>query len=130
MDGVDYWIWEAITACTPRVVVLEYQDILGPVRAVTVPYADDFNAWQYSTTGGMPNFCGASLAAFVKLARKKGYRLVGCNRYGFNAFFVRNPLGEKQLPEVEVASCFKHPKVLEGMRDRFPLVQGMPWVEV
>jgi hypothetical protein len=130
MDGVDYWIWEAITVCKPRVVVLEYQDILGPVRAVTVPYSDDFDAWQYSTTDGMPNFCGASLAAFVKLARKKGYRLVGCNRYGFNAFFVRNPLGEKQLPEVDVESCFKHPKVLDGMRNRFPLVQGMPWMEV
>lgn len=130
MDGVDYWIWEAITVCKPRVVVLEYQDILGPVQAVTVPYTDDFDAWRHSTTGGMPNFCGASLAAFLKLARKKGYRLVGCNRYGFNAFFVRNPLGEQQLPEVDVASCFKHPKVLEGMRERFPLVQSMPWIEV
>jgi hypothetical protein len=130
LDGVDYWVWEAITVCRPRVVVLEYQDILGPARSLTVPYADDFDAWRYSTTNGMPNFCGASLSAFVKLARKKGYRLVGCNRYGFNAFFVRNPLAEQQLPEAEVESCFKHPKVLEGMRDRFPLVKDMPWVEV
>src|SRR6188472_3123122 len=24
LDGVDYWIWEAITVCSPRVVILEY----------------------------------------------------------------------------------------------------------
>ena len=91
MDGVDYWIWDAMTEIRPRVVVLEYQDILGPDRAVTVPYADDFNAWVHPTTRDMPNFCGASLSAFVKLGRRKGYRLVGCNRYGYNAFFVLDP---------------------------------------
>ncbi len=44
MDGVDYWIWEAIDSISPRVVVVEYQDILGPDRALTVPYSDSFNA--------------------------------------------------------------------------------------
>lgn len=86
MDGVDYWIWDALTIIDPRVVVVEYQDIVGPDKSLTVPYSDDFNAYQYSTTRGMPNYCGASLSAFVKLAQKKGYRLVGCNRYGYNAF--------------------------------------------
>jgi hypothetical protein len=43
LDGIDYWIWEAIERVTPRVVVLEYHDILGPDRAWTVPYADDFS---------------------------------------------------------------------------------------
>lgn len=30
MDGVDYWIWDAIHCIEPRVVVVEYQGILGP----------------------------------------------------------------------------------------------------
>jgi len=97
---------------------------------LTVPYRDDFNAYGYPTTNGMPNFCGASLLAFVKLARVRGYRLVGCNRYGYNAFFVRNPLGTREIPEVSVAECFKHPKVIWGMRERFPTVRDLPWVEV
>ena len=130
MDGVDYWIWEAIDCIQPRVVVVEYQDIIGPERACTVPYSDSFNAYEHSTTNGMPNYCGASLPAFVKLARSKGYRLVGCNRYGFNAFFIRNPLGENELPEIDVHDCFRHPKVLWGMKDRFPLVKDLPWVDV
>ena len=85
--GWDYWIWEALTVVTPRIVVLEYQDILGPDRAWTVPYSDTFTASAYSMTGCMPDFAGASLAAFVKLGHAKGYRLVGVNRLGFNAFF-------------------------------------------
>lgn len=88
IDGVDYWIWDAITVIKPRVVVLEYQDIIGPDKALTMPYSDDFDASNYPMTLGMPDFCGASLPAFVKLARKKGYRLVGCNRLYYNAFFI------------------------------------------
>jgi hypothetical protein len=127
LDGVDYWIWNAITAVSPRVVVVEYQDILGPDRSWTVPYADDFSAARYSMTRGMPNFAGASLRAFTNLAHEKGYRLVGTNRLGFNAFFVRNELGGNLVPEVPVEACFTHPKVQQGMRERFPLVAHAPW---
>lgn len=130
LDGVDYWIWDAITVIKPRVVVAEYQDIIGSDRAVTVPYSDDFNSSIYPMTLGMPNFSGASLPAFVKLATKKGYRLVGCNRLGYNAFFVLNPLGEKQIPAIDVRECFKHPKVQWGMKERYPTVKDLPWVEV
>jgi hypothetical protein len=130
LDGVDYWIWESITAVAPRVVVVEYQDILGPDRSWTVPYADDFSARDYPMTNGMPNFAGASLPAFVKLGRRKGYRLVGVNRYGYNAFFVRNGLGDYLLREIDVRECFGHPKVRWGMQERFPTVKDLPWVEV
>jgi hypothetical protein len=130
MDGIDYWIWEALDAVTPRVVVLEYQDILGPDRCWTVPYADDFRASDYPMTGGQPDFAGASLAAYVKLGRRKGYRLVGTNQYGYNAFFVRNGLRDELLPEIDAHACFGHPKVVRGMRERFPRVERLPWVEV
>jgi hypothetical protein len=130
VDGVDYWIWEAIEVVTPRVVVVEYQDILGPDRSWTVPYADRFSATDYHTTNGMPDFAGASLGAFVKLARRKGYRLVSVNRYGFNAFFVRNGLGDALIPAIEPRECFDHPKVVQGMRERFPAVKDLPWQEV
>jgi hypothetical protein len=78
----------------------------------------------------MPNFCGASLATFVKIANAKGYRLVGCNRYGFNAFFIKNQLGEKYIPQIDIRDCFRHPEVIWGMKERFPTVRDFPWVEV
>jgi hypothetical protein len=130
LDGVDYWIWEALTVITPRVVVLEYQDILGPDRSWTVPYSDDFDGWRTSQSDGMPNFAGASLRAFAKLGAAKGYRLVGVNRLGYNAFFVREDLRAEGLPTVAVEDCFAHPKVRDGMRERFPQVADQPWVEV
>lgn len=130
LDGVDYWIWEALTVISPRVVVVEYCDIVGPERACTVPYSDAFSCRSYPMTQGMPNFAGASLAAFVKLGKRKGYRLVGVNRYGFNAFFVRNDVAAALIPEVDAASCFTHPKVVGGMRERFPTVKDLPWIDV
>jgi hypothetical protein len=130
IDGMDYWIWEALNVVQPRVVILEYQDILGPDRSVTVPYDPDFYAYKHSLTSGMPNYCGASLRAFTKLGMKKGYRLVGCNTLNFNAIFVRNGLGESMLPRVEIESCFQHPKAKWGMKVRFPEVADMPWQEV
>lgn len=125
IDGVDYWIWQSLKAISPRVVVVEYQDILGPEKALTVPYKPDFNRFDVHE-----DFNGASLKAFVKLAKEKSYRLVGVNRYGFNAFFVKNGLCEDVLPEIEVASCFNHPKVKKGVTERYPAVKDLPWVEV
>jgi hypothetical protein len=130
LDGIDWWVWQALDVVCPRIVVLEYQDMLGPERAWTVPYDDNFDSHRYPRTNGMPNFAGASLPAFVKLGRSKGYRLVGVNRYGFNAFFVRNGIGDDLIPEISAANCFTHPKVLWGMKERFPLVEKLPWVEV
>jgi hypothetical protein len=104
LDGIDYWVWRAIECIQPRVVVLEFNPIWGPDWAVTVPLQDDFRL-DFSRE---PYYCGASLAAFVKLARYKGYRLVGCQRMGFNAFFVRNGVGDDLFPEVPAAPFLKH----------------------
>jgi len=50
LGGVDYWIWAAIEAIEPRVVVVEYQDIIGPDKSLTVPYKDGFDAYACPTT--------------------------------------------------------------------------------
>jgi hypothetical protein len=43
LDGVDYWIWEALTAVSPWVVVVEVNTTqMG--ASVTVPYAPEFRA--------------------------------------------------------------------------------------
>jgi hypothetical protein len=130
LDGVDYWIWEALTACRPRVVVVEYQELLGPEARLTVPYSDAFDGYAQSVTRGMPNFAGASLAAYVALGRRKGYRLVGCNRLCFNAFFVRDDVAPDLLPEVPAQACFGHPKAQQSIRERYPLVAHLDWQQV
>jgi hypothetical protein len=130
IDGVDYWIWKAIKSLSPRVVVVEYQDIISPDLALTVPYRPDFQASDYEVNRTSNDYVGASLLAMVKLGREKGYRLVGCNRYGWNAVFVRNDLSLEFLPEVNTESCLSHPWNEYGRTERFPRVQHMNWVEV
>ena len=125
LDGQDYWVLKNTNVISPRVLVVEYLDILGFERALTVPYRSNFNRRDLH-----PDFFGASLPAFVKLCRKKGYRLVGVNRYGFNAFFVKNGIEERVLPEISAAECFTHPKVKWGMKHRLPDVKNLAWVEV
>src|SRR5581483_2678508 len=77
MDGIDYWVWQAIDCINPRVVVLEYNNLLGPDVSLTVPCKPDFRS---AAEDGHVNYYGASLPAFVKLGKQKGYRLVGCER--------------------------------------------------
>jgi hypothetical protein len=91
IDGNDYWVWKAITCVQPQIVVMEYNAVFGPERAVTVPYSPDFTrqaahpSWLYF---------GASLQACCHLAREKGYAFVGCNSAGNNAYFVRQDLAD------------------------------------
>lgn len=102
IDGNDYWIWKAIECIQPRVVVVEHNSLGGAVASVTIPYREDFVA---DLTTGPPYYLGATLPAFVKLGREKGYRLVGGERLGFNAFFVRKGVAEDCLPELSAQEC-------------------------
>jgi hypothetical protein len=100
LDGVDFWIWKAITCVNPRVVVLEFNHCIPADVSVAVPYDRNF-----VVSDAKPGYLNASLAAWVKLGREKGYRLVGRNRNALNAFFVRNDLSPDLVPEVSAASC-------------------------
>ena len=83
----------------PRVVVIEYNAGLRPPMSLTVPY-------QANHAGGGTNFFGASLEALVRLGRRKGYRIVGCNISGSNAFFVREDLCADHF--IEPATAEEH----------------------
>src|SRR4029078_1096658 len=85
IDFNDYWVWKAVSAVRPRAVVIEYNAGLHPPLSVTAPYPPN-------RAGDGTNFFGASLEALVRLGRDKGYRIVGCNISGSNAFFVREDL--------------------------------------
>ena len=87
IDGNDYWVWEALHAVRPILCVCEYNAVLGDVHPVSTPYVH-----QFSRTKAHPSnlYFGASLAALRSLAAKKGYRFVGSNSAGNDAFFVRD----------------------------------------
>lgn len=104
LDGNDYWIWDALSIIQPRVVIIETHVEFG-LNNIVVPYDKD-----YSYPGKHPDYHGASPVAMAKLAKRKGYRLVGSNLYGFNTIYVKQGVGEDILPEVSVESVLSHPR--------------------
>lgn len=122
IDGNDYWIWDAISAVEPQVVIIETHNEFG-MHNIVVPYDAD-----YSYPGRHPDYHGASPVAMNRLARKKGYRLVGANELGFNFIFVRKGLAEKELPEVSVESVLGHPSVKDGYR-KFEAIKDWDYLE-
>lgn len=114
IDGNDYWIWEAINCVSPRIVICEYDSLLGDTATITTPYEASFDRVKahYSFVYG-----GASIAALHRLAKKKGYALVGSNSAGNNAFFVRNDV-VKNLPVLSPQEAYVKAKFRNSKNDQ------------
>jgi|694.fasta_scaffold72789_2 hypothetical protein len=101
IDSVDLYILDTIICISPRIIVLEFNNAWGPKDSKSVPYQDGFTReWVDGLLYG-----SASLAAFNKILKAKGYWLVGCDSSGFDAYFIRE--GENIFPEVSVESCYE-----------------------
>jgi hypothetical protein len=136
VNGNDYWIWQAIESVRPRIVLVEYNSLLG-LEPVAVPYREDFDrtAAHYSN-----QYYGSSLTALYRLARSKGYILVGSNIWGHNAFFVRSDVAGAlrglEPAEAYVASHFRDSRDEAGRlsyareQERFHLIEHLPAINV
>ncbi|OBF98405.1 NADH dehydrogenase [Mycobacterium sp. 852014-52450_SCH5900713] len=114
IDGNDYWVWRALTAVRPAIVIIEYNSVFGAERSITIPYDPKFNTGkEFSNL-----YFGASLPALCDLAHSKGYDFVGSNSAGNNAYFVRSELqhGLKALTAAQgyVASRFADSRDSKG----------------
>lgn len=110
IDGVDYWVWEAIDCVSPSIVVIEYNSLFGDTATVTVPYRPDF---QRAKAHYSSSYYGASLAALELLGKRKGYALIGSNSAGNNAFFVRQDLLRPPLKQITAKEAY----VKRGFRE-------------
>ncbi len=85
VDGNDYWVWKALASYRPRAVVIEYNAAYPPPRRWIMSYDPKHN-WDKTT------HFGASLSAYQELGSRLGYALLGTDRHGLNAFFLRRDL--------------------------------------
>jgi hypothetical protein len=112
VDGVDYYLWEALEVVSPRVVIIEYQSNFGPEKKLATPYTPDFDRTKHHFS----NLCaGASLAALVALGEEKGYAFVGTTGQ-HNAVFVRSELTGR-LPRPTVAEAYRETAFRESRDD-------------
>ena len=129
VDGVDFWIWDAIRVCDPAIVVCEYNAIFGAERPITVPYDP---AFVRSAAHSSRLYWGSSFAAICELASRKGYDCVGCNSNGNNVYFVKAELMTDRLKalKVEFVEASYGEFRVEGRQVRGPqraaVIRGMP----
>jgi hypothetical protein len=71
-----------------------------------------------------------SLLAMKKLLNKKGYRLIGAHRYGFNAIFMLNDLGVDYFPEVTVESIHDNTFSRKRCENSWTDVKDLPWTNI
>ena len=106
IDGNDAWIWQAITAVRPRIVVIEAHPRLGRGE-VLAPYVPT----GASASGGP---IGASPAAMTAVGERLGYRFVGSNYHGYNLFYLRADLGQGLVPTLPLDELWARVEIAYG----------------
>lgn len=112
IDGMDYWVWREIENVRPWIVIVEYNAVYGNIHPIVTPYDEDFVRTRSHSSG---LYCGASIRALTYLGEQKGYTLLGSNRAGNNAFFVKNDVAEDLLERV--SSKLARPSRIREARD-------------
>ena len=110
VDGNDYWIWKAISAVDPVIVIVEYNSLFGNKACWTVPYAPEFTRTKahYSNL-----YWGVSISSLCNLAEEKGYEFIGSNSNGNNAYFVKKDR-MKSLKALSPEQGYKISRFKEG----------------
>lgn len=134
LDGNDYWIWKEIDKFYPRILIIEYNSVLGSDNCWSIPYQADFQRLKahYSAL-----YWGASLPALFELGKTKGYDFVGCNLNGNNAYFVRKDVNT--IPKQDLKGGYKISKYRESRNEegnlsfvekdeRLDVIKGLPIV--
>lgn len=117
VDGIDWYLWDALAIVKPGIVVIEYNRHFPLDRPVTIPYEPLFDRTAKHPSNA---YYGTSLAALLHLAKEKGYTFVGTEHHCDNAFFVRNDLAglvpnETSRPDHVDPGSAKMMDVLRGM---------------
>jgi hypothetical protein len=93
IDGNDYHVFEAIDVIRPRLVVLDHNHAFQPPVDWVMPYDPQY---RWDAASGVAGY-GASLTAMTRLARSKGYELIGCGLYSANGFYLRSDLVRRRF---------------------------------
>ena len=127
IDGNDLYLWSAMKV-RPRILICEFNNAVPSDLALTIPYRPGFSFTALPDDQAM--FRSASLAAFVAVGRRKGYRLVGMNALGFNAIFLRDDVLAAEMPEIPASVLDANPAAEEVRRRWWPRLSQLAWTEV
>ena len=92
LDLTTHLVWESINYITPKVLVIEYNGFF-PKNSLWEAVVEDNEVWDGSIN------MGASLSTIIKISESKGYKHIGCDITGTNAFFVLEELVSKYFSD-------------------------------
>lgn len=103
VDGMDYWLWKALTY-RPRVLFIEYNGLKIPPQLAVQAYNPNL-IWDRS------RWFGSSLQSLVNLGKEKGYELFGCDEVGATAhFIVKEEFNKLGITDNSIEKLFVHAK--------------------
>ncbi|MGH7716056.1 MAG: hypothetical protein ACREML_08680, partial [Vulcanimicrobiaceae bacterium] len=110
-DGNDYWIWEEIAkAYRPAMVIVEINGVHKPPKRWVMEY-NPAHIWQRDS------YYGASLQSLSDLGNRLGYALLGVERAGVNAFFLRKGLLQRSgFPARTAEEAWRPPRWMHRER--------------
>ncbi len=138
LDGIDYFVLDAINVIQPSILICEFNSVFGPERKISIPYDQKFNR----TVAHYSNlYWGTSLPALNYVAEKKGMVLVGVNNAFNNAFFVQKNLLNQIVMKKTVNELFEYSNYRESRspqgkltylsgNQRIDLIKGLPVLNV
>ena len=87
IDSNDYHIAKRLfeIGFRPKVFVVEYNSSFGPSKSITIKYTEKFSHKNFHSS---ELYFGASITAWKKLFKNKGYKFITVDTNGVNAFFV------------------------------------------
>lgn len=134
IDGNDYYIVRDLFAqgLRPRIAVVEYNSVYGPNRPLTVPYDPEFVIGRAHPSA---LYYGVAIAAWTGFFAEHGYRFVGVDRNGVNAFFVDPGFFDAGFLDAIAAVRFVENRYqlrkFAASSDRqFKLIAGLPFVTI
>lgn len=134
IDGNDYYIAQELfdAGFRPKIFVVEYNSVFGPLVSKTIPYKDNF---VFTEAHSSNLYYGVSIAAWRKFFQDKGYKFVTVDTNGVNAFFV-DPVHfqDEFLSSIEsidfVENQLQYFKFRQNFEGQFKLIESMGFVDI
>lgn len=134
IDGIDYYVMKAIieSGFRPKICVVEYNSVFGPEMRLTINYNDDFD---YTTAHSTRLYFGVSINAWREFFALHGYRFVGVDSNGVNAFFINSSEFEREFVDrirgLEYQENFYHARKFKApWKKQYERIAHMGFAEV
>lgn len=109
IDSTDFYVLKSIRFI-PKIICVEFNPYLTEFGSVVVKYKkNNFDNSNY--------YYGASLNAYIKLLKKRGYKLVAIDSNNINAFFINPKKFINKFKELDISNNKNLNKVLKKSKE-------------